>query len=354
MQPPFVIFALPRSRTAWLSTFLSYGGWHCGHDELRRMRGLDDVKSWLAQPMTGTVETAGAPWWRLLVKYRPDTRVLVVRRPVGEVVDSMFASGLFSDRTHVSREIERLDAKLDQVERRVPNVLSIRFDELATEWGCAAAFRHCLGLYHDREWWSSLASVNIQHSMPAMIRYAAAHAPQLAKLAAFAKHESLVDLKKRPVVVPGGVLFQEEAFADWYRDAQQLFNDHLIQVEEIPDASVKNLALAQACEQRGDLQIATARSNGRMFGYLMTILSPSLESPDLRSAIHTTFYASPDIPGLGLKLQRYALERLRAKSLGEVWWRAGPRGDGPRMGILFQRLGGLPSGQLYRLDLRSG
>ncbi len=28
---PFVVFGLPRSRTAWLSRFLTYGDWVCGH-----------------------------------------------------------------------------------------------------------------------------------------------------------------------------------------------------------------------------------------------------------------------------------------------------------------------------------
>ena len=32
----FIVFAMPRSRSYWLSRFLSYEGWHCGHEEALR------------------------------------------------------------------------------------------------------------------------------------------------------------------------------------------------------------------------------------------------------------------------------------------------------------------------------
>ena len=72
MTPPFVVYALPRSRTFWLSRFLCYAEWNCGHDEIRHARSLDDVRAWFSQSYTGTVETAAAPWWRLIQRLRPD------------------------------------------------------------------------------------------------------------------------------------------------------------------------------------------------------------------------------------------------------------------------------------------
>ena len=58
-MPPFVVFALPRSRSAWLARFLTWGDWMCGHDELRHCRSLDDVRAWLAMPCAAWV---AAPW----------------------------------------------------------------------------------------------------------------------------------------------------------------------------------------------------------------------------------------------------------------------------------------------------
>ena len=57
--PPFLVLALPRSRTFWLSRFLAFGGWDCGHDQLRFMRGMEDVKAWLGTPCFGSVENHG-------------------------------------------------------------------------------------------------------------------------------------------------------------------------------------------------------------------------------------------------------------------------------------------------------
>jgi hypothetical protein len=78
MMAPFVVFSSPRSRTFWLSKFLSVGGWHCGHEELRYARDLGDVKTWLAMPRTGTVETAASPFWRTLRDLAPDARVVIL------------------------------------------------------------------------------------------------------------------------------------------------------------------------------------------------------------------------------------------------------------------------------------
>lgn len=88
-----------------------------------------------------------------------------------------------------------------------------------------------------------------------------------------------------------------------------------------------------------------------MFGYLMTVISPSLEEENSLTTTQGTFYASPDIPRLGMKLQQAAVEAMRAAGVGEAFYRAGPRGDGPRMGAVYRRLGAEDAGQLFRLPL---
>lgn len=88
-----------------------------------------------------------------------------------------------------------------------------------------------------------------------------------------------------------------------------------------------------------------------MFGYLMSVVAPSLDSPDVMLAEHTIFYASPQISGLGMKLQRAALDALRARGVNEVFMRAGQRGSGPRLGTFYRRIGAEEFGQMYRLDL---
>lgn len=350
---PFVIFGLPRSRTAWLSKFLTYGEWFCGHEELRHMRSLQDVRSWLSQPCTGSAETTAGPWWRLLSRYSPSARVVVVRRPVYEVLGSLLKLGIPFDREALEKALPRLNAKLAQIERRMPNVLSVRFADLEREDVCSAVFEHCLPYRHDRRWWGLASPLNIQCSMPAMVRYAAAFKPQMDKLGDIAKHAILADLTARKIEPPVGFTFQEEDFKTWFVDGQALFHEHSIEVGEHPQSVLnKNLPLMSAIYDLGNMQIVSARSNGRMFGYLMTIINPSLEGREIKSSVHTAFYASRNAPGIGLKLQRFAIERLRAREVDEVFMRAGPRGSGPKMSALYRRLGAQPEGDLYRLNFK--
>lgn len=278
---------------------------------------------------------------------------MIIRRPVGEVVDSLMRLGLGFDRDVMTKAMTRLDAKLDQIERRMKNVLSVRFEDLKNEATCAAVFEHCLPYRHDSAWWRSLADVNVQISMAAMVRYAVAFKPQLEKLAALARHAILTEMSASHSHAPEGITFQTEAFDDFMRDGQALFAEHSSQVDEHPASYLsKNVDLMRLLDNNGNMQILTARSNGRMFGYLMSLLSPSLESPDIRTAIHTTFFASKEFPGLGLKLQRAALDGLRKRNIDEVFMRAGPRGSGHRVGSLYKRLGAEEDGQMYRLNLR--
>ena len=354
MKPPFLILALPRSRTAWLSKFLSYGGWHCGHEELRRIRSLTDARSWFAQPCTGSAETLAAPYWRLLEKVAPRVNVVAVRRPIAEVVDSLlkietFGAGQF-DRDTLTAAMTALDAKLVQAAARLPNVLRVDYAALEREETCAAVFEHCLPYKHDSAWWQHLAPIRIVCEFHAQMRYAQAYAPQLQKLGEIAAYEMRAGLAAKLREPPDGMTFQEEPFEAWKRDGVKLFERHCVQVDEAPSAhGGKNWDVMAQCAEAGNMQIVTARSNGRMFGYLMTILAPSLEEPGRRSAIHTTFFADEYAPGIGLKLQRFALAKLAERGVDEVFFRAGPRGSGPKMGALYKRLGAVPDGDMYRL-----
>ncbi len=353
MTQPFVIFGLPRSRTAWLSRFLTYGDWVCGHEELRHMRSLDDVTAWFSQPCTGTIETAGAPWWRMLDRFAPGAKVVIVRRPVADVVESLMRiPGTAFDRVKLEAVMSQLDRKLDQIAARYPGALSVQFDDLANEATCAAVFEHCLPLKHDPAHWARLAGENIQIDMRAMMRYFQAHKAPLDKLVSVAKHQSLTAMAVREPVSPDGITFQTEDFDTWISDATPLFDDHLVLVGEAPgDWQGKNLPLMRRIHDVGAMQIMTARCNGRMFGYLMTLITPSLTSENVTSAVNTTFYASPEFPGLGMKLQRAALQSLKERGVDDVFFETGLRGSGPRLSTMYRRLGASDHGQTMRLQL---
>lgn len=343
------MFGLSRSRTYWLSRFLSYGDWHCGHDESRHMGTLDDVRAWLSQPCTGTVETAAAPWWRLALHYRPDLKIVTVRRPIAEIVASAARVGWTVD----PAKLRRRSAKLDQIEARVPGVMKLSYADLAREDVCAAVFQHCLPYAADHDWWASLSRQNLQVNPRALDRYVTAYRKRLTALEGAAKQASMAALFAVSPRSLDGFVFQQEPLDRCLTDGAALFAAHSAAIGEEPDSyKRKNIPLMRKLEQIGALMITTARCNGRMFGYLMAIVSPSLQSPDLTSGLHTLFYASPEVPGLGLKLQRHSIAAMAERGVGEAIFRAGVRGSGDRTSVLYRRLGARPAGELFRLDMK--
>lgn len=356
MPTPFLVLGLPRSRTAWLSKFLTYDGWICGHEELQHMRSLKDIKTWFNQPLIGTVETAAAPWWRLIDVLIPGVKVLVIRRPVNEVVASLMAvcPGMFNE-INLTRNMKYLDRKLNQLTRRLKNVMSIDFKDLDKENTCAKVFKFCLDLPFDKEHYTKLKDQNIQINLPAMLRYSSAYRESLIKLGNQATNKILTQLalKRHKIIPPAGVVIQREPFNVFLRDGQELFKQHCTEVGELPDQwQQKNIPLMGMLDEQGLLQVMVARSNGRVFGYLMTMITPSLVDKGLTSATHSTFYADPSFPGLGLKLQRAANTSLKLGGVDEVFMQTGTRGAGDRLDVLYERLGAENVGQFYRLDLK--
>lgn len=310
---------------------------------------MDDVAAWFKLPNTGSVETAAAPFWRLV----PNVRSVTVRRPVDEVVESIRKLVQLNSWDGFAHYMQRLSNKLDQIEKRVPNVLRVTYDELQTEAACQAVFEHCLPYQHDSAWWQAMAPINLQCHFHHIMLYMQVYEPQLVKLAKIAKHKMMADISRQMNVEhDDGFVFREETMATMFPDAQRLFEDHCVLVGESPDNFMgKNLGMFKRLEDVGNLQIMTARANGRMFGYLVTILAPSLESPDITVATQTTFFTDPTCKGLGMRLQRAAVERLREKGINEAYFHAGVRGSGPRIGSLYKRIGAQPYGEWYKLNL---
>ncbi len=175
MKPGFIVYALPRSRTAWMSKFLSYGGWSCWHEQLIYMRTLNDLKTVLSWPRIGTVETAMGPVWRIFNHYNPNATSVVVKRPTEDVVRSMLAIDL---KGYAKYDEERLvkvmaygNRMLDEVSKNVPNCLTLDFADLSTKDGCAALFEHCLPFKFDQAWWENMDAENVQVDVASYIRY---------------------------------------------------------------------------------------------------------------------------------------------------------------------------------------
>jgi hypothetical protein len=165
-EAPFVVMALPRSRTAWLSVFLSYGAWRCSHERAVTMRAWGDVERFFGAPRHGSVETGISPGWRLLEEAFPALRRAVVLRPVADAVASTLRLpieriGARFDEARLRRNYAYLHRCLRAVAAR-PGVLALSLAELDTEDGCRRLFEHCLPYRFDREWWLMLRRLHIE------------------------------------------------------------------------------------------------------------------------------------------------------------------------------------------------
>lgn len=354
MSRPFFILGLPRSRTYWLSRFLTYRDWTCGHEELRHLRSFEDVKSWLSQPCVGSAETALAPFWRLIPE---DAQIVIIRRPVAEVKDSLLRlnagmNGAF-DPIALDGLLKRLDAKLDQIRARRRGVLFVKFEDLQREDVCRDIFEHCLPYPFDREWWRTISQFNLQANVPAVMAYHIAFAPQIAKMALAAKQTILRNLATKHRVEVADMEFSEEPFDKFYLDGKPLFAEHANDIGLATDvAERKNISLYRVLDASGMLQIVTARSNGRMFGYLMMEIAPSKECEGRLSAVQTLFYASKDAPRLGIALEREAIARLRTRGISDVFGCSGI-GEATKLSLLYRRFGFASAGELHRLSLEN-
>lgn len=159
MTTPFIVYSLPRSRSAWLSYFLTYKDWHCSHDIVTDLHSITELESFFKRPNVGTCETGMVDGWKLIEKLYPQVRRIVVRRSLKDVKASLAKFGINAD-----KDVERRSALLTQVTQR-PGVLTVTFDDLDTEEGCKKVFEHCLQLPFDRDYWLSLKDRNIQIDM---------------------------------------------------------------------------------------------------------------------------------------------------------------------------------------------
>ena len=158
---PFVVFSLPRSRSAWLTHFLSYPPKRVGHDVIIYCKHVSEFVSKFASGMDGTCETASVLGHRLIRHLLPSVRFAVVRRPLAEVTRSLAQFGLVAP----VGELEARSMMLDQVVA-MPGTLALTYSELDSPDWCRRLFEFCHpDLEFDIEWWAQCSRFNIQVEM---------------------------------------------------------------------------------------------------------------------------------------------------------------------------------------------
>lgn len=106
-------------------------------------------------------------------------------------------------------------------------------------------------------------------------------------------------------------------------------------------------------DEIGNMQVTVARCNGRIFGYLITLISPSIEKERECNAVDTAFFASPDVPGLGKRIMVASIEKLKERGVHDLFLRKGTHESAPKLEKLIRGTGAVYCGELFCLDLRS-
>lgn len=329
----FIIFGLPRSRTKWLSVFLSHGKWTCHHDLPLYADSLTDLTETLAAPNTGSAETGMARGVRIIAEEIPGCRMAVVRRPVEDVRASAERFGWSFPDGYLDAEA----ARLDEISA-MPGVLTVDFDDLNSFDGCATIYQHCLGATLPRAWWEKMAPQNIQIDMDARMQRLIYRAGMVGKI--FAEMDQVVTI-------------QFEDFDTYFRDSTDLRLAHA--AEAGPDEDIvldPNIDMIAALEAMGNLLIATARSGAEMVGYVLFIINPVLENKSTVIGFQNAFFVRQDFRGrTGPKLRDACKTELRRRGVGFLMLKSGIRADGPRLKAIYEREGAKYMGSLYRLSL---
>lgn len=155
---PFIIYALPRSRTAWLSCFLSYGPWRVAHELPTIAETISGVTRYFGQKYVGAVDTGAIVGADSIRKLVPDIREAVVFRDYQDSAASLRRMGFSGD---IEQSLSAQELKLLDLACRA-DVLAIKFGDLDNEATCKGLFEYCLQMPFDREWWLRWRALNIQ------------------------------------------------------------------------------------------------------------------------------------------------------------------------------------------------
>lgn len=172
-SPRFFVLSLPRSRSKWLSEFLSFGGRRCGHDLIVECGGSEEFAEAL-EGFEGSVETGAMLGWRGLRDRWPQAKILTVHRPIGEVYWSFRKLGL-----EISLEQLALREQMLLACAKSRGVMSVTFDQLNNFDACAGVFGHCLELGLEYDYWAEMNAKNIQIDMGERLARLAMNAPRL-------------------------------------------------------------------------------------------------------------------------------------------------------------------------------
>lgn len=175
---PFIVLSLPRSRSAWMSHWLSYPGKLVGHDIAIQAKNVDEFLAHFTFA-DGACETSAMLGWRLLKHEISALKTLVVIRDPQEVLLSLEKRGLAS-RALTDEVMSRWH--MLQAIGSAKDVKAVKFEELDEKEIRGMIFEWLLEQSFDEDWDARFASTNIQVDFPARMEQLLRNEKQIAGL----------------------------------------------------------------------------------------------------------------------------------------------------------------------------
>lgn len=329
-RSPFVVFSLPRSRSAWLSTFLG-----AGHDVGAECTTPEGFAGKVAS-LGGSCETGAAFAWPVIRDLMPDAKFVVVLRDPGPVANSLARFGLTGYLAEMMRRREHLERIAE-----LPGVLTVQFDDLSQPDTCEAIWDHCMDDKFDPAWFERLNAVNVQVDM----------GQRLARLSE--RRDNIAALKAAVARrLPGYQIEIEPWGPDLWADMEPLTEAHALEVDGgvEPRRPFKvDQALMGQLAQTNVLWVITARISGELVGYFTWNVSLDVESQGLLIGQQGAWYVSPGHPGVAGHMFDKSVQVLKRLGVSCIYPHHRTQGRGAAIGRFFERRGAKHIQQNYSL-----
>jgi hypothetical protein len=334
---PFLVFSLPRSRSAWLSVFLAGEGAAVGHDIGIGCATPEDFTSRLAS-LAGTCETGAAFAWPLIRQMIPDARCAVVWRDPMEVAASLARLGFPGQESEMVQRAEQL-ADLT----RGPGVRSFAWTDLGREDTARTLYRHCRRAEAPADLWRRLDPLNIQVDMRRRVAALTASRQQTAMLKA-----EVARRLARPGLAIGAEPWSEGLWAEARALAEAHFEEVDGGVEPRRPFALDETIMARL-QAAGALRIVTARMDGRLVGYFTWNITLDPESRGLLIGQQGAWYVAPGHPRAAVMMFDASVELLKRCGVKCVFPHHRAQGRGAGLGKFFRRRGATKIQDTYSL-----
>lgn len=144
------------------------------------------------------------------------------------------------------------------------------------------------------------------------------------------------------------ITYALEPWARYYRDCQTLWLEHYdeiaVQKDRMPMRP--DVAAYQGLEAMGALQILVARDDGRMVGYVVSIIRPHMHYADVQCGFEDAYFLTKSHRRgmIGVRLISQAVRHMRAVGCKKAFFTTKLALD---MGRIFEHLGFAQTDAIY-------